>query len=103
MSGTERGKPMALVTGANKGIGLETVRRLIGQGFHVYLRARRPGRGQSAADLVKAQFLQVDVTLDESVQQALAFMHKENGRLDVLVNNAGIGGPRREPQDYHRR
>jgi NAD(P)-dependent dehydrogenase (short-subunit alcohol dehydrogenase family) len=100
MSGTEIEIPVALVTGANKGIGLETVCRLIGQGFHVYLGARSPERGRPAADRAKAKFLQVDVTSDESVQQAVAVIYQEHGRLDVLVNNAGIGGPRREPQGY---
>ncbi|MGN9821690.1 SDR family NAD(P)-dependent oxidoreductase [Streptomyces sp. SD11] len=100
MSDAEIGMPIALVTGANKGIGPETVRRLIDQGFHVYLGARSPERGRPAADSDKAQFLQVDVTSDESVQQTVAFIQNEHGRLDVLVNNAGIGGPRREPEDY---
>ena len=100
MCNTEIGTPIALVTGANKGIGLETVRRLVNQGFRVYLGARSAERGQPAADSVKAQFLQLDVTSDESVQQAVAFIQEEHGHLDVLVNNAGIGGPRREPQDY---
>lgn len=57
--------PVALVTGADKGIGLETARRLAGAGYWVYLTARSSERGQAAAT-AGAQFLELDVTSDES-------------------------------------
>jgi NAD(P)-dependent dehydrogenase (short-subunit alcohol dehydrogenase family) len=56
---TPAGAPVALVTGANKGIGLETVRRLAGAGYRVYLTARNPEAGQPAADTAGASFLQM--------------------------------------------
>jgi NAD(P)-dependent dehydrogenase (short-subunit alcohol dehydrogenase family) len=91
---------VALVTGANKGIGLETVRRLAGAGYRVYLTARNPELGQPAAGTVGASFLQMDVTSDESVRHAAEVVERTDGHLDVLVNNAGITGPLRDVHDY---
>jgi len=93
-------KPVALVTGANKGIGLETVRRLIGAGHRVYLAARDAERGRAAAEALGARFVQLDVTSDDSVRYAADIVAQEEGRLDVLVNNAGITGPLRDVHEY---
>jgi NAD(P)-dependent dehydrogenase (short-subunit alcohol dehydrogenase family) len=79
-----------LITGANKGLGYETARQLIAAGHTVYLGSRDAGRGQPAADQLGAKFVQLDVTDDASVAAAA----KTVGSLDVLVNNAAIGGPR---------
>jgi NAD(P)-dependent dehydrogenase (short-subunit alcohol dehydrogenase family) len=89
---------IALVTGANKGLGRETVRRLAALGWDVFLAARDSGRGGSAvaelaAEGLKARFVPLDVTSDESVAAAADTVKTEVGRLDVLVNNAGVGGP----------
>ncbi len=92
--------PVALVTGANKGIGLETARRLAGAGYRVYLTARSSERGQDAAVAAGSQFLELDVTSDESVRRAADCVGQAEGHLDVLVNNAGITGPLRDPHDY---
>ncbi|WP_018802497.1 SDR family NAD(P)-dependent oxidoreductase [Salinispora arenicola] len=100
MSTTPQSGPVALVTGANKGIGLETVRRLVEAGHRVYLGARSKQRGLAAAEAVVAQFLELDVTCDASVRRAVAFVEQADGHLDVLVNNAGITGPVRDPHDY---
>ena len=78
-----------LVTGANKGHGKETVRRLIELGHTVYLGARDETRGRAAADELGARFVQLDVTDDASVAAAFQRIEAEGG-LDVLVNNAGI-------------
>ncbi len=94
------GMPVSLVTGANKGIGLEAARRLVGAGHRVYLAARDAGRGRAAAEAVGARFVQLDVTSDDSVRQAADIVEREAGHLDVLVNNAGITGPRRDVRDY---
>ena len=80
----------ALVTGANKGIGLEIVKRLIGEGMTVYLGARDPEKGEKAAADVGARFVQLDVTDAASVKRAAESIDS----LDVLVNNAGITGGR---------
>ncbi|MFY1673364.1 SDR family NAD(P)-dependent oxidoreductase [Plantactinospora sp. WMMB334] len=93
-------QPVALVTGANKGIGLETVRRLVEAGFRVHLGARDKQRGRAAADAVGAHFLELDVTSDASVRRAAELVEQADGHLDVLVNNAGITGPVRDPHDY---
>jgi NAD(P)-dependent dehydrogenase (short-subunit alcohol dehydrogenase family) len=92
--------PVALVTGADKGIGLETARRLAGTGYRVYLTTRSSERGQAAAATVGAQFLELDVTSGESVRHAADSVERAEGHLDVLVNNAGITGPVRDPHDY---
>lgn len=92
--------PVSLVTGANKGIGLETVRRLIGAGHRVYLAARDAERGRTAAEALGACFVQLDVTSDDSARRAASIVEQEEGRLDVLVNNAGITGPVRDIHEY---
>ena len=83
---------VALVTGGNKGLGRETVRRLIGEGLLVYLAARDAERGRRAADELGARPLVLDVTSDQSVASAAATIEAEVGRLDILVNNAGTVG-----------
>ena len=88
-----------LITGANKGLGLETARRLIELGHTVYLGARDAENGTAAAESLGARFVQIDVTDDASVQAAAASILEEAGHLDVLVNNAGISGSRDEPGD----
>ena len=100
MTTTLRDSPVTLVTGANKGIGLETVRRLVGAGHRVYLGARDAERGRAAADTAGAEFVQLDVTSDESVRRAADTVERAEGRLDVLVNNAGITGPVRDVHEY---
>ncbi|MFE2967373.1 SDR family NAD(P)-dependent oxidoreductase [Streptomyces sp. NPDC059340] len=83
---------ITLITGANKGIGFETARQLLAVGHVVYLGARDVERGQQAAAALDARFVQLDVTDDASVHSALAAIDAAEGRLDVLVNNAGILG-----------
>ena len=83
---------ITLITGGNKGLGYETARRLIDLGHKVYIGARDEQRGKMAADQLGAQFVHVDVTDDVSVREAAATIVKNEGRLDVLVNNAGIAG-----------
>jgi NAD(P)-dependent dehydrogenase (short-subunit alcohol dehydrogenase family) len=86
---------VALVTGANKGIGLEIARQLAQQGISVLLGARNVQRGTDAAsELVSGgldvTFLQLDVCDEASIAAAAATIASEHGRLDLLVNNAGI-------------
>ncbi len=81
---------VTLITGANKGLGYETARRLIAEGHTVYVGARDVGRGEAAARELGGRFVQLDVTDDESVEQAVRVIDEHEGRLDVLVNNAGV-------------
>jgi 3alpha(or 20beta)-hydroxysteroid dehydrogenase len=78
------------ITGANKGLGHEAARRLIGLGHTVLLGARDPEQGQAAADGLGARFVRIDVTDDASVTAAAADVATHEGRIDVLINNAGI-------------
>ncbi|HTU07110.1 MAG TPA: SDR family oxidoreductase [Trebonia sp.] len=92
---------IALITGANKGIGLETARQLGARGMTVLLGARDSARGGAAAEGLRAEgidacFVELDVTDAASAQKAADWVEAEHGRLDVLVNNAGVatsGGP----------
>ena len=88
---------ITFITGANKGLGFETARRLIEQGHTVLLGARDPQAGEAAADKLGARFVRIDVTDDASVAAAAADVERHEGRLDVLINNAGIHGPMGAP------
>jgi len=81
-----------LITGANKGLGYETARRLIEAGHTVWMGARDATRGQQAADALGGRFVQLDVTSGASVAGAAKKVAAAGG-LDVLINNAGISGP----------
>ncbi len=84
-----------LITGANKSIGFETARQLGRLGYRVWLGSRDDARGKAAADRLRQEghdvrCLALDVTSEASVKAAAAVVEKEDGKLDVLVNNAGI-------------
>ena len=83
---------IALVTGANKGIGFEVARQLAARDFRVLLAARNPEAGRAALARVpeNAEFLPLDVAEDASIREAAAGFGKSHDRLDVLINNAGI-------------
>ena len=94
----EATRTIALVTGANKGIGYEIVRQLASGGATVLLGARDARRGEEAATAMKDDGLDVypvvlDVTDPATIQAAAAYIDERFGRLDALVNNAGILGP----------
>ena len=78
-----------LITGANKGLGFETARRLVAAGHTVYLGSRDAERGRRAAEQLGARAVQLDVTDDASVDAAVKSIEADGG-LDVLINNAGI-------------
>jgi NAD(P)-dependent dehydrogenase (short-subunit alcohol dehydrogenase family) len=90
---------ITFITGANKGLGLETARRLAEHGHTVLVGARDEQAGRAAADSVGGRFVQIDVTDDESVARAAADVQQHEGALDVLINNAGIAGTMGEPDD----
>lgn len=86
---------IALITGANKGIGFETARQLGKQGVTVIAAARNKENGAKAVEQLKAEgidtvFLQLDVDNANDIQFAYDFIENRYGKLDILVNNAGI-------------
>lgn len=95
---------IALVTGANKGLGIETSRRLAQQGVLVLMGCRSVAKGRAAAkELQKeglpVEFLQLDVTKPEQIGKAAAMIKKRFKKLDILVNNAGISIDERGSQN----
>jgi len=92
MSPTKR---VAVVTGANRGIGFETCRQLAKKGIQVILTSRDRANGEAAVEKLQAEGLDVsyhplDVTDSDSVQRLAEFIKSEFGQLDILVNNAGV-------------
>ncbi|MGF7038316.1 SDR family NAD(P)-dependent oxidoreductase [Mucilaginibacter lappiensis] len=91
-------KETVLITGANKGIGLETARQLLKAGYHIFLGSRDKSNGDKAVEQLKAEgfadveLLLIDVVNEQSVQQAHDDLAKRIDKLDVLINNAGIPG-----------
>lgn len=94
-------RKVVLVTGSNTGIGYETVKALLQSEklYHVFLCSRYVARGQQALEQLQkecpavantVQLLQLDVADDESIQKAYDEVKTTVGRLDVLINNAGI-------------
>src|ERR1700709_310474 len=88
-------KKVALVTGGNKGIGLETGRQLGKLGYAVLLGARDVPKGEAAAKLLRAdgidaRAVKLDVTKAEDIAAVTRMIESKFGKLDVLVNNAGV-------------
>ena len=92
-------KPVALVTGANQGIGLQIAKELVAKNFTVLVGSRNFARGEEAAKTVDgdARALQLDVTDRASIAAAAKRIREELGRLDVLVNNAAISNTSKLP------
>jgi NAD(P)-dependent dehydrogenase (short-subunit alcohol dehydrogenase family) len=93
-----------LITGGNKGLGLEAARRLGEQGWTIFLGSRDEGRGRAAADQLiaggaKVIMVPLDVTSDDSVAGAVQLVRQHTDRLDVLINNAGAPGHGVAPAD----
>jgi NAD(P)-dependent dehydrogenase (short-subunit alcohol dehydrogenase family) len=92
-------KPVALVTGANQGIGLQIAKDLVPHGFTVLLGSRNAEKGQTAAKSIgaDAHAVQLDVTDQQSIAAAAQRIQKEFGRLDVLIQNAAISNTNKKP------
>lgn len=92
---TSNGKRIILISGANKGIGLETARQLSRAGHHVILGARDPAKAEEATAQLAREGLTVEpITLDvtdaASIERAVRLIGERHGKLDTLINNAGI-------------
>lgn len=88
-------KPIAVVTGSNRGLGLETVRQLAKRDIRVIMTCRNASRGEAAKEKLLAEGLDIlfqplDVASEASVAELGAFIHSRCGRVDILVNNAGV-------------
>jgi NAD(P)-dependent dehydrogenase (short-subunit alcohol dehydrogenase family) len=83
-------KKIALITGANRGIGLETAKQMKALGYDVILTSRNADEGKRTAYDLGLGYHQLDVTSAESISALTAYMDTEYGNLDVLINNAGI-------------
>ena len=88
-----------LITGATRGLGRETARRLVDAGHVVYVGARHLADGELVAEQFGARPLLLDVSDGQSVAAAAARVSIEVGQLDVLINNAGIAGEQRPPAE----
>ena len=91
----ETSQQLAVVTGANRGLGLETCRQLAGRGVRVVLTSRSAAQGRAAADRLQSQGLAVgyhplDVTDPASVAALADTLRREGRCIDALVNNAGV-------------
>jgi NAD(P)-dependent dehydrogenase (short-subunit alcohol dehydrogenase family) len=91
-------KKIALITGANKGIGFEVARQLAASGCTVLLGARNPALGEEAAAKLKREggdvrYLAIDLDDSATIANAAQAMDAGFGHLDILVNNAGIAAP----------
>ncbi|MDG3583284.1 SDR family oxidoreductase [Galbibacter pacificus] len=88
----------AFITGANKGIGLETARQLLQKGHYVYLGSRNLEKGTEAVKQLKSdglanvEVIRIDVSNDDSVKNARLEIGKKTEAIDILINNAGITG-----------
>lgn len=88
-------KKIVLITGSNKGIGYETAKQLLELGYDVYLSSRNTAKGMEAVNQLRKigfepRFVEIDVTNKESISKAKEQVAKEVGKIDILINNAGI-------------
>lgn len=90
---------VTLITGGNKGLGYETARRLKEQGHKVYIGSRNEERGKKAAAGLNVDYLQLDITDEKSVKSAAQNLLDKEGKIDVLVNNAGVSNVFKNPED----
>ncbi|KQS75421.1 serralysin [Rhizobium sp. Leaf384] len=93
-----------LITGANKSIGYETARQLGRLGYRIWLGSRDAGRGTRAVETllsegIDARPIAIDVTDDDSIRNAVRTVQAADGKLDVLINNAGIPGGYAAPSE----
>ncbi len=90
---------ITLITGGNTGLGYETARRLKELGHKVYISSRNDSKGKAAAEALGVDYVVMDVTGEETIASAAETIMNNEGRLDVLINNAGIPGGHAKPQD----
>ncbi|GAB4054434.1 SDR family NAD(P)-dependent oxidoreductase [Spirosoma litoris] len=89
---SKNSQPVALVTGANQGVGFQIAKALVKAGYNVYVGSRNLDKGEKAATQMgtSAYAIELDVTQPSTIEAAAARIEQEQGRLDLLVNNAAI-------------
>lgn len=90
---------IVFITGGNKGLGYETARRLIEMGYNVYIGSRNKKLGEVAARELGAKLIVIDVTDEDSVKEAVQSIMSKEKCIDILINNAGISGVNKRPED----
>lgn len=90
---------IVLITGGNAGLGFESARRLKEMGHRVYIGCRDEEKGKKAAAEIDAEYIVIDVSNNESVENAVNEFKKKEAHLDVLINNAGTPGNFAMPKD----
>ncbi|WP_432718012.1 SDR family NAD(P)-dependent oxidoreductase [Staphylococcus equorum] len=90
---------VTLITGGNKGLGYETARRLKERGHKIYIGSRSEERGEKAAKKLNVDHIQLDVTDEKSVKNAAQALLEKEGKVDVLINNAGVSNVFKSPKD----
>jgi NAD(P)-dependent dehydrogenase (short-subunit alcohol dehydrogenase family) len=85
-----QGKKIAIVTGANRGIGLEIARQLVEKKFSVIIAARNEQKGKEAAEKIGASFMKLDVADEKNILEFTDELKQKSVKVDVLINNAGI-------------
>lgn len=100
----QRSEKVALITGANKGIGFETARQLGAQGITILVGSRNQQQGEQAASAlqakgIEARALALDITDQHTIDAAVTEVNRAFGKLDILVNNAGIVIERVKPSE----
>lgn len=89
---------VVLITGGNKGLGYEAAKALKALGYKVYIGSRDENRGMKAARDIGVECVELDVTVVETLRNAAHTIREKEGRLDILINNAGISGSFKKPE-----
>ncbi|AZN43503.1 SDR family NAD(P)-dependent oxidoreductase [Paenibacillus albus] len=92
---------VTLITGGNTGLGFETARRLKDFGHKVYISSRDESKGKLASESLGVDYVVLDVTDDASVKKAAEEIERKEGRIDILINNAGIPGSHVKAEDLN--
>ena len=92
-------KRIVLITGSSTGLGLTTAVRLKKMGYTVYITSRTVEKAKKVAEEIGTSYVALDVTDEESVVQAAESIKAKEGRLDILINNAGIPGGFSKPAE----
>lgn len=92
-------KRIVLITGGSTGLGYTAASRLKKMGYHVYITSRQAAKAAAAAKELAVSYVALDVTDEASIKQAAETIQKQEGCIDILINNAGIPGGYGKPEE----